>query len=269
MAEETWPTWEEVRAEDKAAGRLDEARVAEHRERMRAEQRAYRLAEIRRQHGLTQTDVAASMHVSQRRVSAVEHGDLSRTEFGTVASYVEAIGGKVEIVADFGDERFVIGLQSAEGLGLHGGCRFRGVAWGFPMQSSAEPLGERLDGCPVGRERRPVLVLPPRRTAHPCAELAVRGHLERALAGLPLHLGGRSPVHPAHVTAGDGEAPARLAVPAVCPASACLADLGHGLIVRRGRFHSPACGGRFHRRALSAPVSSCPGAYSSSQRGHV
>ena len=113
MADDRWRTWDEIEAEAKKAGRLDEARVAAHRERMRAEQRAYRLAEIRKQQGLTQTDVAAAMHVSQRRVSAVERGDLSRTELGTVASYVEAIGGKVEIVADFGDERVVIGLRAA------------------------------------------------------------------------------------------------------------------------------------------------------------
>lgn len=107
MAEERWPTLEEIETRDR--DRIDEARVAAHRERMRAEQRAYRLAEIRRQHGLTQTDVAATMRVSQRRESAVERGDLSRTELGTVASYVEALGGHVEIVADFGDERIVIG----------------------------------------------------------------------------------------------------------------------------------------------------------------
>lgn len=111
MAEERWPTLEEIETRDR--DRIDEARVAAHRERMRAEQRAYRLAEIRRQHGLTQTDVAATMRVSQRRVSAVERGDLSRTELGTVASYVEAIGGHIEIVADFGDERVVIGLQGS------------------------------------------------------------------------------------------------------------------------------------------------------------
>jgi transcriptional regulator with XRE-family HTH domain len=122
MTEDRWRTWDEIEAEAKKAGRLDEARVAAHRERMRAEQRAYRLAEIRKQQGLTQTDVAAAMHVSQRRVSAVERGDLSRTELGTVASYVEAIGGKVEIVADFGDERVVIGLRAAATKHRQVGC---------------------------------------------------------------------------------------------------------------------------------------------------
>ncbi|HEY5990311.1 MAG TPA: XRE family transcriptional regulator [Streptosporangiaceae bacterium] len=107
MAEEHWPTLAEIEAADKA--RIDEAKVAEHRERMRAAQRAYRLAEIRRARGLTQTELAAEMHVSQRRVSAVEHGQLGRAQLGTVASYVEALGGRVEIVADFGDERLIVG----------------------------------------------------------------------------------------------------------------------------------------------------------------
>jgi transcriptional regulator with XRE-family HTH domain len=106
MAEEQWPTLEEIEAQDR--GRIDEAKVAAHRERMRDEQRAHRLAEIRRLQGLTQNDVAAAMHVSQRRVSAVERGALTRTELGTVASYVAALGGCVEIVANFGDERIVI-----------------------------------------------------------------------------------------------------------------------------------------------------------------
>ncbi|MGH3304440.1 MAG: helix-turn-helix domain-containing protein [Streptosporangiaceae bacterium] len=103
-----WRTWDEIEAEAKAAGRIDETAVGRHRARMRAERRAWRLAEIRRGRGMTQTDVAAEMHVSQKRVSAVEHGQIERTELGTVISYVEALGGKVEVVADFGDERVVV-----------------------------------------------------------------------------------------------------------------------------------------------------------------
>jgi hypothetical protein len=48
------------------------------------------------------------MHVSQRRVSAVERGDLTRTEVGTVAAYVAALGGRLEIVADSGNQRLII-----------------------------------------------------------------------------------------------------------------------------------------------------------------
>jgi transcriptional regulator with XRE-family HTH domain len=113
MTDTQWRTWDQIEDEARKAGRLDEARVAAHQEHMRAEQRAYRLAEIRKHQGLTQNQIAATMHVSQRRVSAVERGDLSRTELGTVESYVRALGGHVEIVADFGDERIVIGLPGS------------------------------------------------------------------------------------------------------------------------------------------------------------
>ena len=106
---EKWPTWDEVEADLRAAGRIDEAAVTAHRERMRAEQRAYRLAEIRKGRGMTQAGVAAEMNVTQTRVSAVERGTLDRTELGTVIAYVKALGGRVEIVADFGDERLVVG----------------------------------------------------------------------------------------------------------------------------------------------------------------
>src|SRR5262249_55918000 len=115
MVDEHWPTLDEIEAED--AGRIDEARVAGHRERMRAERRAYQLADIRKARGLTQNEVAEAMLVSQRRVSAVERGHLPRTEIGTVASYVQALGGRIEIVANFGDRRLVIELRAQRGGG--------------------------------------------------------------------------------------------------------------------------------------------------------
>ena len=135
MAEEHWPTWEEIRAKDKAAGRIDEAQVAEHRERMRAVQRAHRLAEIRKAQGLTQTDVAEAMSVSQRRVSAVERGDLTHTELGTVASYVEALGGRAGIVANFGDEHLIIGLYEGRAIGLYESAQRKRGDGGFQPAS--------------------------------------------------------------------------------------------------------------------------------------
>jgi transcriptional regulator with XRE-family HTH domain len=113
MTDEHWPTLEEIEARD--AGRIDEQHVNAYRKRLRAAQRAYQLAEIRKALGLTQTDVAEAMHVSQRRVSAVERGDISRTELGTVASYVQALGGRIEVVADFGGRRVVIQLRGHAG----------------------------------------------------------------------------------------------------------------------------------------------------------
>ena len=74
-------------------------------ERLRAEQRAFRLAEMRRRIGLTQVEVAERMGISQGRVSAIEHAKDGAIELRTSAVYVEALGGRLEIVADFGDER--------------------------------------------------------------------------------------------------------------------------------------------------------------------
>lgn len=108
MADKKWPTWDEVRAKTVAGGRVNEAEVARIRDEMLATVRAYRLAELRKRQGLTQTDVAAQMHVSQRRVSQVERGQVDRSELSTIRSYVEALGGHVTIIADFGDEKMQI-----------------------------------------------------------------------------------------------------------------------------------------------------------------
>jgi len=58
---------------------------------------------------VTQQTVAAHMQVKQPRVSAIERGNLSSTEVGTLAAYVDALGGPIRIVADFGDESLTIG----------------------------------------------------------------------------------------------------------------------------------------------------------------
>jgi predicted XRE-type DNA-binding protein len=49
------------------------------------------------------------MGISQARVSAIERGQIDRTELSTLAAYVAALGGKLEIVADFGDEKLILG----------------------------------------------------------------------------------------------------------------------------------------------------------------
>ena len=83
----------------------DKAAIAAGMEQLRAEQRAWRLAEMRRRLGVTQAEVAARMGVTQGRVSAIEHAKPGATELRTLAAYVEALGGRLEIIADFGDQR--------------------------------------------------------------------------------------------------------------------------------------------------------------------
>jgi DNA-binding XRE family transcriptional regulator len=91
----------------------DRAAIAAGMEQLRAEQRAFRLADMRRRLGLTQADVAARMGISQGRVSAIEHAKPGATELRTLASYVEALGGRLEIIADFGDQRLAFAEPGA------------------------------------------------------------------------------------------------------------------------------------------------------------
>lgn len=97
--------WRDVRAQ----ANLDESNVAAHRERMIGEVRAARLAEVRKRHDLSQMQVAERMGVSQARVSAIEKGELPAAEVGTISKYIAAIGGKLQMVADFGDEKLILG----------------------------------------------------------------------------------------------------------------------------------------------------------------
>src|SRR5260370_42027989 len=71
------------------------------REEMRAEQRGYQLAQLRKNAGLTQAQVAALMGVTQARVSQIEHGKI--TEVDAIRGYVEALGGTVDVIARVGD----------------------------------------------------------------------------------------------------------------------------------------------------------------------
>lgn len=73
-----------------------------------ARNRARTLAEQRTRLGLTQAQVARRMGVRQERVSAIERAEPGATEVRTLASYVDALGGRLDIVADFGAERILL-----------------------------------------------------------------------------------------------------------------------------------------------------------------
>ena len=100
-------SWREVRSE--AAPLLNEQHIAEHRARFDAEVRAYRLRQLREAQHVPQSDIAAAMRVSQSRVSRIEGGEIDRTEVGTLQAYIRALGGRLRLIADFGDETLVIG----------------------------------------------------------------------------------------------------------------------------------------------------------------
>jgi DNA-binding XRE family transcriptional regulator len=70
--------------------------------------RAHTLAEARRRMRLTQAQVAERMNVRQERVSAIERAEPGATEVRTLAAYVGALGGRLEITADIGSERIML-----------------------------------------------------------------------------------------------------------------------------------------------------------------
>jgi DNA-binding XRE family transcriptional regulator len=73
-----------------------------------ARDRAHTLAEARQRMRLTQAQVAERMNVRQERVSAIERAEPGATEVRTLAAYVRALGGRLEIVADVGGERIAL-----------------------------------------------------------------------------------------------------------------------------------------------------------------
>jgi len=73
-----------------------------------ARNRARTLAAARSRLDLTREDVARRMGVRPGRVAAIEQAEPGATEVRTLAAYVEALGGRLEIIADFGAERVVL-----------------------------------------------------------------------------------------------------------------------------------------------------------------
>ena len=70
-----------------------------------ARNRAHTLAEQRTRLGLTQTEVAQRMGVPRDQVAAIERADPSTTDVQTLAAYIAALGGRLEITADFAGDR--------------------------------------------------------------------------------------------------------------------------------------------------------------------
>jgi predicted XRE-type DNA-binding protein len=100
--------WRELRAEAVAKGLIDDKQAAEHGSRLKGAVCARRLAEVRKAQGLSQKAIADAMHISQPRISKIERGDIANSELGTLRSYIEALGGRLRVVAGFGDEQFVV-----------------------------------------------------------------------------------------------------------------------------------------------------------------
>ena len=121
-------------------------------ERLRAEQRTWRLAEMRRRLGITRAEAATRMGVPQGRVSAIEHAQPGATELRPLAAYVEALGGRLDIIADRGDERLAfteLGTEAARPP--HQNRRpDQSVLWpdGLPAPGTRLPAARKHGGLP-------------------------------------------------------------------------------------------------------------------------
>lgn len=77
------------------------------RARMDKTRKAYdallHLADLRRSRGLTQAELASTLGVSQPNISKIERGAEGSGEMllSTLAEYVEALGGRLEVRATF------------------------------------------------------------------------------------------------------------------------------------------------------------------------
>ncbi|NLG54585.1 MAG: helix-turn-helix transcriptional regulator [Rhodococcus sp.] len=100
--------WREVRAAAREVRDVDESKIAVLRGDMLAEVRAHRLAEVRKAQNISQAELASVMGVSQPRVSQLETGAVDTAELGTLKAYIEALGGQLRIVADFGDQSLTV-----------------------------------------------------------------------------------------------------------------------------------------------------------------
>ena len=93
--------WDDLRAELHDGD--DEALAAE-RARTEAWINAFHLAEERTRLGLTQRQVAESMGVSPGRISQIENGHLDANEVATLSRYARALGARLRIIFDYGNE---------------------------------------------------------------------------------------------------------------------------------------------------------------------
>src|SRR6516225_2347486 len=88
-----------------------EAEAERRRKEIMARQSGQRLAEERKRHGLTQAQLAQAMGVTPGRVSQIKRGELATID--AVARYVQALGGKLDLIASFGDHTLTVTTTEA------------------------------------------------------------------------------------------------------------------------------------------------------------
>jgi DNA-binding transcriptional regulator YiaG len=103
---DSYSKWSDVRAKSRAVDPRTPAEQAVGKavakERQEAYIRGQQLAEMRQTAAITQADLAASLGVSQARVSKIEHGENSGID--VVRAYIGALGGHLDIIASVGGQ---------------------------------------------------------------------------------------------------------------------------------------------------------------------
>lgn len=84
---------------------INETDVAAASERIDAYVQGWNLAQMRKDAGMTQVELAKALGVNQSRISAIEHGDPDSMTLATTRAYVEALGGRLRLAAEFGDHQ--------------------------------------------------------------------------------------------------------------------------------------------------------------------
>lgn len=90
-----------------------ERRASVERERQEAigEIVEYTLAELRKHRHVTQAQLAEALGIGQASVSRTEHSDPADAQLATLRSYIEALGGRLEIAAVIEGERFPLSVD--------------------------------------------------------------------------------------------------------------------------------------------------------------
>jgi transcriptional regulator with XRE-family HTH domain len=119
--------WEELERDLHAAG-VPAAEIEAGARKMLALARGTQLADARKEMGVTQREIAAELGVSIARISQIEHGEV--TSLDVIARYVEALGGRLDLVADFGDRTLRLPVTDAGNAALRLGLKRRGFRCG-------------------------------------------------------------------------------------------------------------------------------------------